>query len=51
MKTKISASQLFPSGAWELSAIVGNQLIRKAYYGYGKREAMRMFRFVISKAL
>ena len=33
-----------PSGAWIVSDIIQGQLIRRTYYGYTKREAMRMFR-------
>ena len=31
-------------GAWIISAVVGNQLIRRTYYMYTRREAIRLFR-------
>lgn len=34
----------FPSGALEISDIIDDQLIRKIYYGYTRREARAMFR-------
>jgi len=40
----ISITRLFPSGAWECSAIHDGRLIRKVFYGYSKREARKAFR-------
>lgn len=44
----IEAEQIFHSGAWTLSAVVsdGTGAWREwnTYYGYTKRDAMRMFR-------
>jgi hypothetical protein len=31
-------------GAWIISAIVGGYFVEQAYYGYTKREAMKLFR-------
>ena len=31
-------------GAWEISAIVGDYLETRQYFGYTKREAMAMFK-------
>lgn len=39
----ISITRLFPSGAWECSAIHAGRLIRKVFYGYSKREARAEF--------
>jgi len=40
----MTATKLFPSGAWEVSDIIGGYRVHKVYYGYSKREAMREFR-------
>ena len=40
----MTATRLFPSGAWELSAIRFDRLVRQTYYGYTKREALAAFR-------
>jgi hypothetical protein len=32
------------AGAYVLSAIVGGYLVTRQYYGYTKREALRLFR-------
>jgi hypothetical protein len=40
----MSVTRLFPSGAWEVSAIIGGYLIRRVYYGYTKREAVAEFK-------
>lgn len=32
------------SGAWQISAIISGRLITRTYYGYTKREAVRLFR-------
>lgn len=45
----ISACRVFPSGAWEISAIVGNLLIRRVYFGYTKKEAIAEFRAEVSR--
>ncbi len=41
---KPTLTKLFPSGAYEVSALVGGYLVRKVYYGYTKREALRQFK-------
>lgn len=40
----ITATKLFPSGAWELSTIIGARYYRRVFYFYTKRDAMRLFR-------
>lgn len=32
------------SGAYQISDIIGGQLVTRTYYGYTKREARRQFR-------
>ena len=34
----------FPSGAWQVSDIIGGYLVTRTYYGYTKREAIALFR-------
>lgn len=41
---KPTAQRLFPSGAWQVSAIVRGYLVTRMYYGYTKREAVQEFR-------
>lgn len=31
-------------GAWRISAIIGNQLVSKQYFGTSKREAIKQFK-------
>ena len=40
----MTATKLFPSGAWEVCAIVRGYLVRRRYFGMGKRDALRAFR-------
>jgi hypothetical protein len=40
----MTAEKLFPSGAWRISAIIGDHLKSRVYIGYTKREAMADFR-------
>jgi len=40
----MTAEKLFPSGAWRISAMIGDQLKTRVYIGYTKREAMANFR-------
>lgn len=40
----MTTTKLFPSGAIEVSDIIGGYLVRRVYYGYTKREAVRLFR-------
>lgn len=35
---------LKPSGAIFISSIVGTQFIKKTYYGYSKKEAVKLFK-------
>lgn len=39
----VSAERAFPSGAWNVSAIVNGYLMRRTYFGYTKREAIDLF--------
>lgn len=32
------------SGAWQIAAMVGGYRMSRAYYGYSKREAVKLFR-------
>ena len=40
----MTATKLFPSGAWQVSAIIGGHLVRRVFFGYAKREALQAFR-------
>lgn len=40
----MTATRLYPSGAWEVSDIIRGQWVRRTYYGYTKREALTLFR-------
>lgn len=45
----ITAIRIPHSGGWKLSAVVNATLIQYVYYGYTKREAMRLFRAKIKQ--
>lgn len=32
------------NGAWQISDIIGGHLVTRTYYGYTKREALRLFK-------
>jgi hypothetical protein len=38
------------TGAWIVSDIVGNRYYVQTYYGYTKREALRLFRAYVKEA-
>jgi len=40
----MTITKLFPSGAWEVYSIIGGYLVRRVYFGYTKRQALRMFK-------
>ena len=40
----MTATKLFPSGAYEVSDIIGGYLVRRTYYGYSKAESIARFR-------
>ena len=40
----MTVTKLNHSGAWQISALVNNYLVTRTYYGYTKREAMRLFK-------
>jgi hypothetical protein len=40
----MSVNRVWHSGAWIVSDIVGGYLVSRTYYGYTKREAVRLFR-------
>ena len=40
----MSISRLFPSGAYEITDLIDNHLVRKVYYFSTRREALREFR-------
>jgi hypothetical protein len=46
----VTATKKFPSGAWEVSDIVGGYLVTRIYYFYTKREAIALFRKEVSDA-
>jgi len=45
-RCRMTATKLFPSGAWEISDIIGGYLVRHVYYGYIKREALAAFKLI-----
>ena len=36
--------KMFPSGAYEVSAVIGGYLVRRVYMGYTKKEAFNLFK-------
>lgn len=42
-QAEIIVTRLFPSGAYECAAIVDGYWVRRRYFGYTKREAVRLF--------
>lgn len=40
----MTATKLFPSGAWEVSDIIDGSLVRRVYYFSTKRDALADFR-------
>jgi hypothetical protein len=40
----VTTTKKIPSGAWEVSDIVGGYLVTRTYYGYTKSEALALFR-------
>ena len=40
----MTAYKIPHSGAWTISAIIGNRLVSRTYYDYTKREAMAEFK-------
>lgn len=40
----MTVARLFPSGAYEISAFVGDRLVTRRYFGYTRREAVAEFR-------
>lgn len=40
----MNAVRVVPSGAWQVSDMIGGYLVTRTYIGYTKREALRMFR-------
>jgi len=40
----VSATKLFPSGDWEICALVKGFLVSRRYNGYTKSEAVRLFK-------
>jgi hypothetical protein len=41
---RLSVTRAAPSGAWIVSAIVGDSHASRTYYGYSRREAVARFR-------
>lgn len=40
----MTVERLFPSGAYLISAFVGDQLVTRRYFGYTRKEAIAEFR-------
>lgn len=40
----MTVERMFPSGGYRIDDVVGGYLVTKWYYGYTKREAIRMFK-------
>ena len=40
----MSITKLFPSGAWEISAVIKGYRFQRVYMGYTKKEAIAEFR-------
>lgn len=38
-----TATKIWYSGAWEVSAIIGGYREHRTYYGYSRRQAIRAF--------
>jgi hypothetical protein len=43
-KLEVTVTKTFPSGAWECFAIYKNEIFKKAYFFYTKREAVALFK-------
>ena len=43
-KLNITVTRTFPSGAWECFTIYKNELYKKVYFYYTKREAVALFK-------
>jgi hypothetical protein len=46
----MTATKLHPSGAWEVSDIIGGYLVRRVYFGYTKAEAIAEFKAEVGAA-
>ena len=40
----LTVARIIPSGAWQVSAIIGGHLVTRTYYGYTRREAVMRYR-------
>lgn len=40
----MTIERIFPSGGYVISAFIGNQLMRRRYLGYTRKEAIAEFR-------
>jgi hypothetical protein len=40
----MTIQRVVPSGAWQVSNIVGGYLVTRTYYGYTAQEALQAFR-------
>ena len=40
----MTIERMFPSGAYRIDAVIDGYLVTKWYYGYTKREAIRLFK-------
>lgn len=39
----MTATKLFPSGAWQVSDVIAGQLVTRQYYGFSRRKAIEEF--------
>jgi hypothetical protein len=40
----MTVERMFPSGGYRIDDVVGGYLVTKWYYGYTKREAIKLFK-------
>jgi hypothetical protein len=48
-KLNITVTRTFPSGAWECFTIYKNELYKKVYFYYTKREAVALFKVEVKE--
>ena len=46
----VSTYQPFPSNAWVVATIHDGHLVTRTYFGYSKREAIRLFKAELKRA-
>lgn len=45
----MTVERMFPSGGWLITDIIGGYCISRRYFGYTKREAIKLFRNEFTK--